>query len=268
MKKKSIQPFRILAKVRESKPLIHHITNWVTIYDCANIVRAFGGLPVMAHASEEVEQMTGIANALVLNIGTLTKDLVDVMIKAGRKANQKSIPVVLDAVGVGATDLRTESTLKIMKKIRVDIVKGNSGEIGVLAGAKAVVRGVEAAGLKGDPVKLTKRLALARKCVVAMTGKRDIVSDGRRVFLVDNGHAMMSSIVGTGCMAASVIGCFAAVEKDYAVASAAALSCFGIAGELAAAKSHGPGSFKESFYDEVYNLDGKTISGRVNITSL
>jgi hydroxyethylthiazole kinase len=260
-----VKPFELLARIRETKPLVHHITNWVTIYDCANIVRAFGGLPVMAHAPEEVEQMTGIANALVLNIGTLTKELVEAMIKAGGKANDKGIPVVLDAVGVGATDLRTESALKIMKEIHVDVLKGNSSEIGVLAGAEAEVRGVEAAGLKGDPVELTKGLAAAEENVVVMTAKCDIVSDGKRVFFVDNGHDMMGSIVGTGCMAASVIGCFTAVGSDYAVASAAALSCFGIAGELAGAEARGPGSYKEFFYDMVYNLNGSKDSGRVKI---
>ena len=134
----------ILDKVRQEKPLVHHITNWVTIYDCANITRAIGALPVMAHAKEEVEQMASISGALVLNIGTLTVDLVEAMILAGKKANEKKIPVVLDAVGVGATKLRDDKALEIMEKIHVDIIKGNSSEIGRLAGAKSETKGVEA----------------------------------------------------------------------------------------------------------------------------
>ncbi|MFH1403678.1 MAG: hydroxyethylthiazole kinase [Candidatus Altiarchaeota archaeon] len=253
------KPSELLGKVRQQKPLVHHITNWVTIYDCANIVRAFGGLPVMAHAPEEVEQMSGIANALVLNIGTLTTGLIDSMILAGKAANKKGIPVVLDAVGVGATDMRTESALRILKEVHVDIIKGNSSEIGVLAGAEAEVRGVEAAGLKGDPFELSKSLALSEKAVVVMTGKEDIVSDGKNTYSICNGHEMMASIVGTGCMAASVIGCFAAVESDYGLASACAMACYGVAGEMAAEGSSGPGTYKIRFYDEVHNLSRKHV---------
>ncbi|MCX6695756.1 MAG: hydroxyethylthiazole kinase [Candidatus Altiarchaeota archaeon] len=260
-----IDAYAILRELREKKPLVHHLTNWVTIYDCANIVRAFGALPVMAHAAEEVEEMAGISNALVLNIGTLTPELVNSMLKAGKAANRKKIPVVLDAVGVGATKLRTDSALRIIQGIRVDVIKGNSAEIGVLAGAEAEVKGVEAMGLKGDPVEIAKSLAGKTKSVVAMTGKRDIITDGTNTVLCDNGDAMMGSIVGTGCMAASVIGSFCAVEKDYLKATSAALACFGIAGELAARDAKGPGTFKESFYDEVYHLDENKVKSMTKL---
>ena len=249
----------ILDKVKEQKPLVHHITNWVTIYDCANIVRAIGALPVMAHAKEEVEQMTGIAGALVLNIGTLTTELVEAMIMAGKKANEKGIPVVLDAVGVGATKLRDDKALEIMEKIHVDIVKGNSSEIGKLAGAKAETKGVEAMSVEGDLIEIAKRLAIKRRSTVVITGKEDIITNGKDLYICENGHDMMGKFVGTGCMAASVIGAFAAVEKDYAKAAAAALVCFGVAGELAARTSKGPGTYKENFYDEIFNLDNDTV---------
>jgi hydroxyethylthiazole kinase len=259
--------YSILRRVRERKPLVHHITNWVTIYDCANIVRSFGALPVMAHAVEEVEEMVGIAGALVLNIGTLTPELIDSMVVAGKAAKKKKIPIILDAVGVGATKLRTESAQRIIREVQVDIIKGNSAEIGVLAGAQAEVKGVEAMSLKGNPVEIAKSLAKKTGSVVAMTGKQDIITDGKKTFLCDNGHAMMGSIVGTGCMAASVIGAFCAVEKDYVKAAAAALACFGIAGELAAKKAKGPGTFKEQFYDEAYNLDEKKVKSMTRISS-
>ncbi|MBM3308900.1 MAG: hydroxyethylthiazole kinase [Candidatus Altiarchaeales archaeon] len=259
------EPYEILKKIKEKKPLVHHITNWVTIYDCANIVRAFGALPVMAHAVEEASEMTKIASTLVLNIGTLTPELVDTMIVAGRQANKKKIPVILDAVGAGATRLRTESTLKILRKIKVDVLKGNAGEIATIAGAEAEVKGVESMGVKGSIQEIACNLARKEKNVVVVTGKEDVITDGKRTYIVKNGHAMMGSIVGTGCMAASVIGAFCGVEKDYAKAAAAALSCFGIAGELAAKKAKGPGTFKEQFYDETYNLDEKKINKMMKI---
>jgi len=247
--------YSVLEKVRSSKPLVHHITNWVTIYDCANVTRCVGALPVMAHAKEEAGDMTGISNALVLNIGTLTPSLVKSMIISARKANDKGIPIVLDAVGAGATKFRTDKALEILESVRIDIIKGNAGEIATLAGAKAEVRGVESAGVEGDKNDIAKALARRYKATVVMTGREDIVSDGRSVYVVSNGHPMMGAIVGTGCMAASVIAAFAAVEKDRAKAAAFALACLGIAGELAARTAKGPGSFKEHFYDELYGLD-------------
>lgn len=254
-----IGSFELFLKMRLQKPLVHHITNWVTIYDCANVTRAFGALPVMAHAIEEVEEMAGIASALVLNIGTLTPDLVDSMILAGKKANLKGIPIVLDCVGVGATKLRDNEARRILNSIHVDIIKGNSSEIGKLAGADAQTRGVEAVSFEGNLAELAKKLALEQKATVVITGKEDIVSNGEKTFLIKNGHSMMGRIVGTGCMASSVIGAFCAVEKNHAFAAASALACFGICGELAAKKSRGPGSFKENFYDEIANLDEKAI---------
>jgi len=250
--------FELLNKVRETKPLIHHITNWVTIYDCANMTRTFGALPVMAHAPEEVKEMTNIASALVLNIGTLTVDLINTMIIAAKQANEKGIPVVIDAVGVGATKLRTDKVLEILDSVKIDIIKGNSSEIGILAGAKAETKGVEAISVDGDLVELAKSLAEQRQATVVITGKEDIIAN-KEVYICKNGHDMMGSIVGTGCMAASVIGSFAAIEKDYAKAAAAALTCYGIAGELAAKESKGPGSYKENFYDEVFNLNEQKV---------
>jgi len=249
----------ILSQIKEQKPLVHHITNWVTIYDCANIVRAIGALPVMAHAKEEVEQMTGISSALVLNIGTLTTSLVESMIAAGKKANEKEIPVVLDAVGVGATDLRTNKAKEILEKVKISIVKGNASEIATLAGVKAETKGVEAAKVEANLIELAKKLSNEKELTVVITGKEDIVANKDEVFLVKNGHDMMGNFVGTGCMAASVIGSFAAVEKDYGKAAAAALATFGIAGELASRRHTGPGTFKECLYDEIFNIDEDSI---------
>jgi len=263
-----IRPYEILKRIREEKPLIHHITNWVTIYDCASITRSFGALPVMAHAIEESSDMAAVSSALVLNIGTLTPKLVKSMLAAGRKANSKGVPVILDAVGAGATKLRTESTLALMKKLRIAVVKGNAGEIASVAGAKSIVRGVESMGVEGDAKSIAEKLARKTHSTIAVTGKEDIATDGKRTYLIGNGHPLMGEVVGTGCMAGSAIGAFCSVEKDSAIAAASALACFGIAGELAAARARGPGSFREILHDEVYCLDGKAIASRMRVSEL
>ncbi len=252
-------PFDTLQKVREAKPLVHHITNWVTIYDSANVVRAFGALPVMAHAKEEAADMSGIASALVLNIGTLTSDVIESMLIAGRKANDKGIPVVLDAVGAGATKFRNEQVARLIEGIKISVIKGNAGELASIAGIESEVRGVESISAGAAPDKICSKIAKELGCTAVITGRTDVSASRRGAYFIDNGHPMMGAVVGTGCMAASVIGAFCAVEKDYALASANALSCYGIAGELAAAESKGPGSFKANFYDEIAGLDREKV---------
>ena len=256
----SINASDMLEKVREQKPVIHHMTNWVTIYDCANIVKVFGASPVMAHAKEEVADMAGIASALVLNIGTLTPDFVDAMKLAAIAANRKGIPVVLDVCGAGATRLRDDSCFEILDSVKVDIIKGNASEIARIAGENVQTKGVDATVVKKDLREVAASLAKRRSCTVVITGEEDIVADESKVVLVKNGHTMMADIVGTGCMAASVIGTFAAVEKDLVSASAAGLACYEIAAEIAAREAKGPGTFKERLYDAVYSLDSETIN--------
>jgi hydroxyethylthiazole kinase len=248
-----------LERMRKEKPLIHHLTNWVTIYDCANIVKVFGASPVMAHAREEVAEMAGIASALVLNIGTLTSDFVDAMILAGKSANQKGIPVVLDVCGAGATKFRDDKCFEILDMIRVSIIKGNSSEIARMAGENVQTKGVDASTVEKNLQDIARGLAKERNCTVVITGKEDIVADEKRVVLVKNGHPMMANIVGTGCMATSVIGTFAAVEKDCVLAAVAGLVCYEVAAEIAAAQTRGPGSFKERFFDAAYNLDAEIV---------
>lgn len=260
MKKVRLNVFALFKKVRLRKPIIHHLTNWVTIYDCANVVKVFGASPVMAHAPEEVAQMSGISSALVLNIGTLTKDLVKAMKIAAKSANKKGIPVILDACGAGATALRTDSCLDLLDNRRIDIIKGNASEIACLAGEKVMTKGVDSSEVEADLRKIASKLALKRKCTVVITGKEDIVSNGKKSFIIRNGHPMMSRIVGTGCMAASVIGTFAAVEKDFSLAAASGLVCFEVAAERAMKKSKGPGTFKEKIYDCIYNLGEKNLN--------
>lgn len=248
-----------LERVRRERPLVHHLTNWVTIYDCANIVKVFGASPVMAHAKEEVADMAGMASALVLNIGTLTTDFVEAMILAGKSANWKGIPVVLDACGAGATKFRDEKCFEILDEVQVSIIKGNSSEIARMAGESVSTRGVDASTVEKNLQEIARALARKRNCSVVITGKEDIVADEKRVILVRNGHIMMANIVGTGCMATSVIATFAAVEKDCVSAAVAGLVCYEVAAEIAASQARGPGSFKEKLYDAVYNLEAETV---------
>jgi hydroxyethylthiazole kinase len=250
----------LLTKVRAESPLVHHLTNWVTIYDCAQVVKSLGASPVMAHAPEEVEEMAGIASSLVLNIGTLTVDFVEAMKKAANVANKRGIPVILDVCGAGATSLRDRKCQELISQVRIDIIKGNSSEIARVAGENIKSKGVDSSDVKADIKKLAFGLALAKKCTVVVTGKTDIVTDVKRTIMVSNGDKIMTSLVGTGCMATSVIGAFAAVEKDLVYASVSGLVCFEVAAQLAAAKSNGPGSFKENLFDSLYNLSSSQVT--------
>ncbi len=257
-------PYALLGKIRREKPLVHHITNWVTIEQCADITRALGALPIMAHAKEEAAEMAGISSALVLNIGTLTSELVDAMEISAKAANKKGIPVILDAVGAGATKMRTGACKRLLKNARIDVLKGNAGEIGSLGGVAAEVRGVESVSVAGEPKEIARELARELGNVVVITGKEDIVSDGKRTFLVANGHGMMGKVVGTGCMSASTIASFCAVEKDYAKAAASALAIFGIAGEKAAKKASEPMKYKNELIDAIGSLKSSDAGVRVS----
>ncbi len=251
--------YSILQKVRVEKPLVHHLTNWVTIYDCANIVKVFGAAPVMAHAIEEVEDMAGMAFALVLNIGTLTPDFIESMKRAARSANKKGIPVTLDVCGAGATRLRDEKSFELLKEVKIDIIKGNTSEVARIAGEKVQTKGVDSSNVEKNLIKLARNLAAKRNAAVVITGKEDIVASKDRHFIVKNGCDMMAHVVGTGCMAASAIGTFSAVEKDLVKAATAGLCCYEIAAELAYKDSNGPGTFKEKLFDNIYNLNKDKI---------
>jgi len=262
--------FEIIERIRQERPLIHNITNMVAMNDSANIILAIGGLPVMAHAQAEVREMVRVAGALVLNIGTLTSEQIDSMIVAGEEANNLKKPVVLDPVGAGATHLRTESALRLQERVKLDIVRGNHAEVSILAGLKGNIKGVESVGSGKNAVEVARSLARKHNQVVIITGKQDIVTDGKTVIEINNGSPMLGTITATGCMVTSLIATFAAVCDDYIMASTGALVCFGLAGERAAVKAQGPGSFKVNLFDEVYNLNEEIICKglKVNIYEL
>ena len=253
----------VLARLRAEKPLIHQITNYVVMNETANVTLALGALPVMAHAPQEVEEMASAAGALVLNIGTLSDPWIEAMRLAGRAANAAGVPVVLDPVGAGATSYRTETAKRLADELELAVVRGNAAEIATLAGRPAEIRGVESMATDGSGAELARAAAAELGCVVAVTGAVDHVSDGERVIAVANGHELLGTVTGTGCMATTVTGCLVAVRRDDPLAGAAeALVLFGLAGEDAARGASGPGTFHAALYDALYALDPDTVDTR------
>jgi hydroxyethylthiazole kinase len=263
----SVSPGQTLRVLRERRPLVHQITNYVVMNETANATLALGALPVMAHALEEVEEMVGLAGALVLNIGTLSPQWVEAMIAAGKAANADGIPVVLDPVGAGATRYRTETTRRILSEVGVTVLRGNQGEVATLVGAEAEVRGVESIGAAGDAADLARTAARNLGLIASVTGVVDRVSDGTRVLAVANGHELLSTVTGTGCMSSAMTGCFLAAKRDESLEAAAeALAAFGVAAEDAARDARGPGTFHANLYDALAALDPETLDGRARIS--
>ena len=259
--------YEMLTQIRSKQPVIHHMTNWVTIFNCAQAVKSIGASPVMAHAPEEAAEMTSISSALVLNIGTLTKELIDSMLISTKAANEKKIPIVLDVCGAGASALRNSSCLKLITERKIDIVKGNASEIASVAGLEVKTKGVDSSEVNDSLSDIALSLSNRLSSVIVITGKRDYVAASGKVSVIDNGAELMGRVVGTGCIAASIIGCFTAVnQSDMFTASAAALSVWGIAGEKAAVKSDGAGTFLLHVLDILSTLSEDDIDKNKKIT--
>lgn len=197
--------FKNLTLVQQQNPLVHNITNQVVTNFTANGLLAIGASPVMANAIEEVEEMASIAGALVLNIGTLTTETIHTMIESGKATNKKSIPVVLDPVGAGATSFRTEMDRQILEEVNVTIIRGNAAEIANISGERWVIKGVDASSGDGDIKHLAKKAAELFDSTVVITGKVDVISDIRNANLVSNGDSLLTKVTGTGCLLSSVI---------------------------------------------------------------
>ncbi len=253
------KPSDYLAKVRAIRPLVHHITNYVTVNDCANICICAGGSPVMTDGPDTAD-MVAIASSTVLNIGTLNPRTVDSMLVAADAASGR-IPIVLDPVGAGATAYRTEVSEKLMSK-HPDVIKGNAGEIGVLSGLGGDVRGVDSHG-SSDVAEATRGLASAKGCIVAASGPVDYVSDGKTTLALRNGSEMMEKVSGTGCMLSSVIGCYVGACGADVFSVAAAISALNVASESAAGRCHGPGSFKVELLDSLDALTCEALDSSV-----
>lgn len=258
-----------LESVKRIKPLVHHITNYVTVNDCANVCLAIGASPVMADDINEVCDIVSISKSLVLNIGTLNKRTVDSMVQAGLKANELGVPVILDPVGAGASGLRNQTAALLMEKIKFNIIRGNLSEIRFLTENHSSTKGVDVSD--DDMSECAEDIALCcahkRGCVVAITGKTDIVSDGKQIISIENGHEMLSGVTGTGCMCSSLIGAFCGANAEPLLSAAAGILCMGIAGELAfeIAGQQGFGGFHVSLINEIGKINGQTIRERAKI---
>ncbi len=243
--------------LREKKPLIHNITNFVVMNETANVILSIGASPVMAHSIDEVSEMVSFAGSLVLNIGTLWNELVDAMIKAGKMANKKGIPVILDPVGAGATSLRTNAAKEILKKVYVSVIRGNAAEIKNLSGKSGKIKGVDSLEKDcfEDLIEIAKILSSQYHNVVAITGKTDIITDGERVFLSKNGDETLKFITGTGCSATVSCACFMAVQKDLTIATLEGISYYSVAAEIVGKKTRNPGSFEIALRDKLFNME-------------
>ena len=256
-----------LSAVRARAPLVHNITNLVVMNITANMLLAVGASPVMAHAPEEVEEMVGLANALVLNIGTLDAGWVDSMILAAKAARMRPIPIVLDPVGGGATCYRTRTTQRLMAAAAPTLIRGNASEILALDGASGTTRGVDSTADSDAAWGAAGRLAHRIQGGVCVSGSVDLIRSSQidGGFRVLNGDPMMTRVTGLGCSATAIIGAFAAINPDPALAALHGMTVFGIAGELARQQAKGPGSFAVALIDALANLDTSTILDRARI---
>jgi hydroxyethylthiazole kinase len=256
-----------LRRVRERKPLIHNITNYVVMNSTANALLACGASPVMAHAGEEVEEMVSLAGALVLNIGTLSPPWIEAMLKAGKRANALRIPVILDPVGAGATGLRTESAKRIIDTLSIHVIRGNASEILSLERGEpgSRTKGVDSVHTVDEATEAAKALAKELGTTLAITGAVDLITNGERTCRVLNGHEMMGYVTGTGCTATAIIGAFLAVETNPLDAATTGLSYLGLAGEKAATKTNGPGSFQVALLDALFEMDEEALRAGAKI---
>ncbi len=256
---------RDLELVRRRSPLVHNITNYVVMNSTANALLAVGASPVMAHAPEEVEDMVNIASALVINIGTLSEPWVDSMLKAARQAQKKGIPIVYDPVGAGATPYRTRTIRALLEEVSPAIIRGNASEIAAIADDRIRTKGVDSADAAENALAGARRLSERYGCAVCISGATDYIVNADSTIMIRNGHPLMPKVTGLGCTATALCGAFAAVDPEAIMATAAAMAVMGIAGEIAAEKSTGPGSMQVNLIDALYKLDGTAIERRLKL---
>lgn len=249
----------LIARVRQQCPLVHNITNYVAMNNSANALLAIGASPVMAHWVEEMEEMTAIAGALVINIGTLDGEWIEGMRAAGTAASRRGVPIVLDPVGAGATSQRTTTCLELIELIHPTIIRGNGSEIMALVDASVKSKGVDSSASSHDALSAAESLARTTGAVVVISGETDYITDGVTLHTVEGGAEIMTSVTGMGCTSSALVGAFAAVCDDALTASTAAMAVMSLAGERAASYSKGSGSMQMNFLDELYNLTPQTI---------
>ncbi|MBT4506817.1 hydroxyethylthiazole kinase [Desulfobacula sp.] len=251
-------------KIRKNAPLVHNITNYVVMNTTANALLAIGASPVMAHAVPEVEDMAGIAGALVINIGTLSDAWIEAMFKAAKKALQRQIPIIIDPVGVGATQYRTRTARELIQASSPSIIRGNGSEIIALCKKDQRTKGVDSTNASDQAIDSARSLAQEFDCVVCISGEIDYIVSQDTIIQVKNGHAMMPRVTGLGCTATALCGAFAAVNQEFDMAAAHAMAVMGIAGEMAAQNAPGPGTLQVNFIDALYQLSETHIKELFN----
>ena len=258
---------RALNRVRQSEPVVHTITNWVTAGDVANGLHAIGARPIMAIAHEEVEDIIYRADALVLNLGTPDPSRVKAMLLAGHCANSLGRPVIFDPVGAAASKFRIEAVRNILSELSINTIRGNRAEIGALTEMGGELRGIDATSGPADLQGAAKLLSQKTGAAVVLSGPQDLVVRDENMVMVENGDPMMGQVTGTGCMLSAIIGAFAAVEKDPMAAAVAAAAFFGLAGERAAQQANGPGTFRAALLDALYTLKPDDLEAGARIKS-
>ena len=260
----------MLENVRAKTPLVHNITNYVTVNDVANVLLAAGGSPIMSDDADDVEDITSICGGLNINIGTLNKNTIPSMFLAGKKANALGHIVLLDPVGAGASRLRTDTANRLMQEVRFDAVRGNISEIKTLCTGSGSTKGVDADAVDAvteanldNGVQLVKTFAAQTGCIIAVTGAIDLVSDGERCWCIRNGRAEMSRITGTGCQLSALMTAFLVANPDHKLAAAAAAVCMmGLAGEIGWANMQpgdGNSTYRNRIIDAIFNMTGDAL---------
>jgi hydroxyethylthiazole kinase len=257
-----------LQSIKNRSPLIHNVTNYVVMQQTANSLLAIGASPVMAHAVEEVADMAMMASGLVLNIGTLSPLWIEGMRRALKAANRKQIPVVLDPVGAGATAYRTETALALLNHGTVTAIRANPSEVAALCGHQGKTRGVDSLLDALECTGQADALASREKCVVWMSGERDIITDGAVHVCIGNGDPLMGKVTGMGCTATAITGAFLTVNPDPFIGCVHAAALMGIAGEMAAQKANGPGSFIPAWMDTLYTISSADIEERLRVKTV
>lgn len=256
----------ILDRIRRSKPVVHNITNYVVMNSTANVLLAMGASPIMAHAPEEIEDLSKISKSLVINIGTLSSPWIESMRLAAATAAGMGKPILLDPVGAGATGLRTTTSMNLIEYALPTVIRGNASEVLSLSPQGGTTRGVDSLHTMEDAIEAARMISGSLGTVIAVTGERDLVTDGERSLIVTGGHALMAYVTGTGCAASVVIGAFLAEEEDPVLATASALAFFGLAGERAAMAAKAPGSFWVQVLDELYTISPEDLEQSTRIT--
>ena len=254
----------VINVVKQKQPLIHNITNQVVMNFTANGLYALGALPIMAHERREVAEITAQSDALVLNIGTLTEELLEAMIIAGHAANKKCIPIVFDPVGVAATKFRTQAARQILSELKVSLIRGNAAEISHLAGLKSSMRGVDATAQSNGEMtinQVVKKLNIP----IVMTGKTDFIADQSSIFKLSNGSSLLTKVTGAGCLLSSIVAAFLSVNQSEIISATAAVSYFTIAAEKAAETTKSPGQFQIALLDALSEVSTADINERLQI---